>query len=222
MMKGDNFRFSTCVRVDLAPSVHEKKTKYCERRAEVHPCKHESTWCSGQQFTPRSLAIPQKSGCERRVIIVCSVWHVFRHVGRFIRHVPVSMRRINADVTGYSLFTLPNKGSLIAASVFTTTLFVWWYQWRVKMRFSVLKVTGDENTSACLLLLSSSTSAADVNEMRQITWKGVRGAERLKPSTCIIGLTWWTNTSSGGSTGFPSLLVIDINPNPMRTLNHLQ
>ncbi len=186
------------------------------------PCKHESTWCSGQQFTPKSLAIPQKSGCERRVIIVCSVWHVFRHVGRFIRHVPVSMRRIYADVTGYSLFTLPNKGSLIAASVFTTTLFVWWYQWRVKMRFSVLKVTGDENTSACLLLLSSSTSAADVNEMRQITWKGVRGAERLKPSTCISGLTWWTNTSSGGSTGFPSLLVIDINPNPMRTLNHLQ
>lgn len=93
-------------------------------------------------------------------------------------------------------------------------------EWRCV--FGVLKETGDENTSACLLLLSSSTSAADVNEMRQITWKRVRGAERLEPSTCIIGLTWWTNTSSGGSTGFPSLLVIDINPNPMRTLNHLQ
>lgn len=35
-------------------------------------------------------------------------------------------------------------------------------------------------------------------------------------------LTWWTNTSRGGSTGLPSLLVIDINPNPIRTLNHLQ
>lgn len=35
-------------------------------------------------------------------------------------------------------------------------------------------------------------------------------------------LTWWTKTSRGGSTGLPSLLVIEINPNPIRTLNHLQ
>lgn len=36
------------------------------------------------------------------------------------------------------------------------------------MSSAALKVTGDENTSACLLLLSSNTSA-DVSEMRQIT-----------------------------------------------------
>lgn len=35
-------------------------------------------------------------------------------------------------------------------------------------------------------------------------------------------LTWWTKTSRGGSTGLPSLLVIEINPKPIRTLNHLQ
>ncbi len=127
------------VRIDLALNLHEK-TKYCERGAELHPCKHESTWCSVQQFTPKSLAILHISGCERRLIIVCSVWHIFRHVGRFIRHVPVSMRRINANVTGDSLYSLPNKGSfkscIVNTSVFTTnTLFVWWYQWRVKMRF---------------------------------------------------------------------------------------
>ena len=35
-------------------------------------------------------------------------------------------------------------------------------------------------------------------------------------------LTWWTKTSRGGSTGLPSLLVIEMNPKPIRTLNHLQ
>lgn len=38
----------------------------------------------------------------------------------------------------------------------------------------------------------------------------------------VFGLTWWTKTSKGGSTGLPSLLVIEINPKPIRTLNHLQ
>lgn len=35
-------------------------------------------------------------------------------------------------------------------------------------------------------------------------------------------LTWWTNTSSGGSRGAPSLLLMDRKPKPIRMLNHLQ
>lgn len=34
-------------------------------------------------------------------------------------------------------------------------------------------------------------------------------------------LTWWTNTSTVSSSGVPSLLVMDRNPKPIRTLNHL-
>lgn len=37
-----------------------------------------------------------------------------------------------------------------------------------------------------------------------------------------LQLTWWTKTSRGGSTGLPSLFVIEMNPKPIRTLNHLQ
>lgn len=33
--------------------------------------------------------------------------------------------------------------------------------------------------------------------------------------------TWWTNTSTGSSSGTPSRLVMDRKPKPMRTLNHL-
>ena len=36
-----------------------------------------------------------------------------------------------------------------------------------------------------------------------------------------LGLTWWTNTSSGGSRAAPSLLSMDKKPKPIRTLNHL-
>ena len=42
------------------------------------------------------------------------------------------------------------------------------------------------------------------------------------PSQPQPGLTWWTKTSRGGSTRLPSLAVMEINPKPIRTLNHLQ
>lgn len=35
-------------------------------------------------------------------------------------------------------------------------------------------------------------------------------------------LTWCTNTSTGISKGLPSRFIMEMNPNPMRTLNHLQ
>lgn len=113
---------------------------------------------------------------------VCFVWQIFRHVYQtcFSEHYITSCRKKN------TLFPLIKswgsfKSCRVNTSLFTTnTAFLWLYQWRwprVKMFLGVssaaLKVTGDENTSACLLLLSTSTSA-DVNEMRQITWKRVK------------------------------------------------
>lgn len=37
-----------------------------------------------------------------------------------------------------------------------------------------------------------------------------------------MGLTWCTKTSTGDSKGLPSRLLMEMNPNPILTLNHLQ
>lgn len=46
--------------------------------------------------------------------------------------------------------------------------------------------------------------------------------EKGKEGVKKVWLTWCTNTSTGISKGLPSRFIMEMNPNPIRTLNHLQ